>query len=79
MIDQISRDYDGFYFGRFDLRAESVEEFKLGRNFKLIALNGCASDATFEIGDLNRTRGARPSSVRRLLREMVNYQVNQST
>jgi pimeloyl-ACP methyl ester carboxylesterase/membrane protein DedA with SNARE-associated domain len=45
-IDQISKGYEGFYFGRFDIRAPSVEDFKRGRNFKVIELNGVTSEAT---------------------------------
>jgi pimeloyl-ACP methyl ester carboxylesterase/membrane protein DedA with SNARE-associated domain len=45
-IDQISRGFDGFYFGRFDIRTPSIEDFKQGRNFKVIELNGVTSEAT---------------------------------
>ena len=45
-IDRISRAYDGFYFGRYDIRTESVDDFRQGRNFKVIELNGVTSEAT---------------------------------
>lgn len=45
-IDQICRHFDGFYFGRFDIRTPNVEDFQAGRNFKLIELNGVTSEAT---------------------------------
>ncbi len=45
-IDELSRHYKGFYFGRYDLRTESVEDLKAGRNFKVIELNGVTSEAT---------------------------------
>jgi hypothetical protein len=45
-IDRLCRGYDGFYFGRFDLRTTDIEEFKRGRNFKVIELNGVTSEAT---------------------------------
>jgi membrane protein DedA with SNARE-associated domain len=45
-IDRIARDYRGFYFGRFDLRADSVEELQAGRGFKILELNGVSSEAT---------------------------------
>jgi pimeloyl-ACP methyl ester carboxylesterase/membrane protein DedA with SNARE-associated domain len=45
-FDQISRGFEGFYFGRFDVRAPAVEEFKQGKNFKIIELNGVTSEAT---------------------------------
>jgi pimeloyl-ACP methyl ester carboxylesterase/membrane protein DedA with SNARE-associated domain len=45
-IDEICRGYQGFYFGRFDLRTSSIEDFKRGENFKIIELNGVTSEAT---------------------------------
>ena len=45
-IDEISRSFIGFYFGRFDIRTPSVDDFKAGRNFKIIELNGVTSEAT---------------------------------
>ncbi|MBV9928194.1 MAG: VTT domain-containing protein [Acidobacteria bacterium] len=82
-IDRLSRGFGGFYFGRFDIRTPSPEDFRRGRNFKVVELNGVTSEAThiydpthgllyaykvlfrqwrlaFEIGALNRARGARP-------------------
>ncbi|MBA2621707.1 MAG: VTT domain-containing protein [Acidobacteria bacterium] len=44
-IDAVCRGYAGFYFGRFDLRSPSAEEFKKG-SFKIIELNGVTSEAT---------------------------------
>jgi membrane protein DedA with SNARE-associated domain len=45
-IDEISRSFAGFYFGRFDIRTPSVDDFKAGRNFKIVELNGVTSEAT---------------------------------
>jgi hypothetical protein len=45
-IDGICQNFDGFYFGRFDIRTPNVEDFKQGRNFKVIELNGVTSEAT---------------------------------
>ncbi|MCI0389897.1 MAG: alpha/beta fold hydrolase [Acidobacteria bacterium] len=45
-FDQIGRSFEGFYFGRFDVRTPALEEFKQGRNFKVIELNGVTSEAT---------------------------------
>lgn len=44
-IDRLSRDIRGFYFGRYDLRAESFAELGAG-NFKIIELNGVTSEST---------------------------------
>jgi pimeloyl-ACP methyl ester carboxylesterase/membrane protein DedA with SNARE-associated domain len=46
VVDGISRGYDGFYVGRFDIRVPSVEDFQAGRNLKIIELNGVTSEAT---------------------------------
>ena len=45
-IDAISQACDGFYFGRFDLRAPSHDCFVEGRDFKILELNGVTSEAT---------------------------------
>ncbi|MFY9558533.1 MAG: hypothetical protein WAV47_27865, partial [Blastocatellia bacterium] len=45
-IDEISRSFEGFYFGRFDIRTPSLEDFRAGRNFKIVELNGVTSEAT---------------------------------
>ena len=44
-VDAVSRSYEGFHFGRYDLRAESVQAMQAGR-FKVIELNGVTSEAT---------------------------------
>lgn len=46
VIDRISRCFEGFYFGRFDLRVPSVEALQQGRDLKIIELNGVTSEAT---------------------------------
>jgi pimeloyl-ACP methyl ester carboxylesterase/membrane protein DedA with SNARE-associated domain len=45
-IDEISRQFRGFYFGRYDIRARDVDELEAGRGFKIIELNGVTSEAT---------------------------------
>ncbi len=45
-FDRISQGFAGFYFGRYDVRTPSVEDFKQGRNFKIVELNGVTSEAT---------------------------------
>jgi len=90
VIDGIAKTFDGFFFGRFDIRVPSRRDFIAGRNMKIVELNGVTSEAThiydpklslfdayrvlfeqwriaFEIGNLNRARGVRPTSVADLL------------
>jgi membrane protein DedA with SNARE-associated domain len=44
-IDQVSKVHPGFYFGRFDVRAESIDALQHGR-FKVLELNGVGAEAT---------------------------------
>ena len=45
-IDRISKRFKGFYFGRFDIRTDSIEAFRDGCDFKIVELNGVTSEAT---------------------------------
>lgn len=45
-IDEICRRYQGFYFGRFDIRARSFADLMQAKNFKIIELNGVTSEST---------------------------------
>jgi hypothetical protein len=96
VIDRIAKTFDGFFFGRFDIRVPSRQDFMAGRNMKIVELNGVTSEAThiydpkislfdayrvlfqqwriaFEIGQRNRERGARLSSVKELLKMTRDY------
>lgn len=44
VIDQISKDIKGFYYGRFDIRCSSIEDLNEGKNFKILELNGAKSE-----------------------------------
>ncbi|MGH7456072.1 MAG: VTT domain-containing protein, partial [bacterium] len=39
-IDEISKSFSGFYFGRYDIRTPSLDEIKNGTGFKVVELNG---------------------------------------
>ncbi len=45
-IERIARTFDGFYFGRFDLRCPDEDALKRGEGIRLIELNGVTSEAT---------------------------------
>lgn len=45
-IDRIARCFDGFFFGRFDIRVPSRHDLMAGKNIKIIELNGVTSEAT---------------------------------
>lgn len=44
-IDHVSKAHPGFYFGRFDVRADSIDGLRHGR-FKVVELNGVGAEAT---------------------------------
>ena len=44
VFDEVCRDIDGFYFGRFDLKVKSVEDLYEGKNIRLLELNGVTSE-----------------------------------
>lgn len=39
-IERITKCFDGFYFGRYDLRCPSQKDLQAGRNIRVIELNG---------------------------------------
>ena len=45
-IDGICQKVNGFYFGRMDVRYNTWEELKHGKNFSIIELNGAGSEPT---------------------------------
>lgn len=45
-IEAISQQLTGFYIGRYDLRYRSADDLRSGVNFRIIELNGAASEAT---------------------------------
>jgi hypothetical protein len=46
VIDDISSRLPGFFIGRYDMRYENEADFKQGRNFQIVELNGASSEAT---------------------------------
>ncbi|WP_425460236.1 carboxylate--amine ligase [Leptospira semungkisensis] len=45
-IDQISATFEGFYFGRYDIRFSSLSEFLEGKGLHIVELNGVTSEST---------------------------------
>ncbi len=45
-IDRISKCFDGFYFGRYDIKVPSKEALQLGEHIRVLELNGITSEAT---------------------------------
>jgi len=46
MLDLISKRIPEFYFGRFDIRYNSMESLKNGKDFTIIELNGAGAEPT---------------------------------
>jgi hypothetical protein len=44
VFDKISKQIDGFYYGRYDLRCKSIEDLYEGKNIKIVELNGCGAE-----------------------------------
>jgi membrane protein DedA with SNARE-associated domain len=44
-IEKISQSMPEFYFGRYDIRFESVEKLQKGEGFKIIEINGAGAEA----------------------------------
>ena len=45
-MDRVCQQVKGFYFGRLDIRYNTWEELKRGKNFSIIELNGAGSEPT---------------------------------
>lgn len=46
IFDAVAAQVPGFSYGRFDIKCNSLEELKEGKNFKIIELNGVCSEPT---------------------------------
>lgn len=44
VFDKINQDFEGFYYGRFDMKVSSIEDLYRGENIKIMELNGVSSD-----------------------------------
>lgn len=57
-MDAITQNYQGFYFGRYDVKTPSISDLQNGQNFKIIELNGVTSEATHIYDPGNSLRSA---------------------
>ena len=44
VIDNMSKQIDGFYYGRFDIKCKSIEDLKANKNFAVLELNGSGAE-----------------------------------
>ena len=45
-VDTISKRFNGFFIGRYDIKCPDEESFKAGRNLRVLELNGATSEPT---------------------------------
>jgi pimeloyl-ACP methyl ester carboxylesterase/membrane protein DedA with SNARE-associated domain len=64
-IDEISRAYPGFYFGRYDIRGPGLGAAEGGTEFRIIELNGVTSEST----DIYDPRNRLLDAYRKLFRQ----------
>jgi len=64
-IDDASQGYEGFYFGRYDIRGPCLDEIRKGAGFKIIELNGVTSEST----DIYDPRNSLFEAYRKLFRQ----------
>ena len=44
VFDDLSHYTDKFYYGRYDIKAASIEDLKKGKNFQVLEFNGCGAE-----------------------------------
>ena len=44
VFDEISKQIEGFYYGRYDLKCSSIEDLKQGKNISIVELNGAGAE-----------------------------------
>lgn len=52
VFDRLSH-ASGFYYGRYDIRCQSVEDLKEGKNFSILEFNGCGAEPHHVYGNGN--------------------------
>lgn len=44
IFDKVSIDINDFFYGRYDIMCNSIEELKAGKNFSILEFNGCGAE-----------------------------------
>ncbi len=57
VFDGLSHYTDKFYYGRYDIKCNSVEDLKRGENYSILEFNGCGAEPN-HIYDCNMSLGA---------------------
>ena len=53
VFDELSLHAKHFYYGRYDIKCESVEDLKKGKNFSILEYNGCGAEPHHAYGNGN--------------------------
>jgi hypothetical protein len=53
VFDELSHYAEHFYYGRYDLKCNSIEELKQGKNFLILEYNGCGAEPHHIYGNGN--------------------------
>jgi membrane protein DedA with SNARE-associated domain len=64
-IDEIAREYPGFFVGRFDIRYKNEQAFKAGLDLAIVELNGATAEST----NVYDPRGTLVDAYRQLFRQ----------
>jgi hypothetical protein len=64
VMDLFASELDGWYYGRLDVKFNSLEELKQGLNFKVLELNGVISEPTHILDPYNGTFFSALKSIR---------------
>ena len=44
VFDKLSHEVDDFFYGRYDIMCESIDDLKSGKNFAILEYNGCGAE-----------------------------------
>jgi hypothetical protein len=58
VFDELCKQIDGFYYGRFDLRVKSIDDLMKGKHIQIMELNGLTADAAHIFDPNARLRDA---------------------
>ena len=74
VFDELSKQIEGFHYGRFDLRGESMEEIYKG-NFKVLELNGAKSETNTYLSP----KVSNAQSIQIIISSLENHEKNCTT
>ena len=64
VFDNLSKQIEGFNYGRFDLKVRSIEDLYLGKTIQIMELNGLTADAAHIFDPSSRLRDAYATQIK---------------